>query len=91
MEQEALDEMCKVLGGGMRAEEIQELWQEYETNSSLEANLVKDFDKVEMILQALEYEKVNELTSEHGKILDEFFLSTAEKFQTEIGKRRQPK
>ncbi|XP_047980408.1 5'-deoxynucleotidase HDDC2-like isoform X3 [Salvia hispanica] len=57
MEQEALDEMCKVLGGGMRAEEIQELWQEYETNSSLEANLVKDFDKVEMILQALEYEK----------------------------------
>ncbi|XP_057809924.1 uncharacterized protein LOC131024432 isoform X1 [Salvia miltiorrhiza] len=82
MEQEALDEMCKVLGGGMRADEIQELWQEYETNSSLEANLVKDFDKVEMILQALEYE-----TAEHGKILDEFFLSTAGKFQTEIGKR----
>ncbi|KAH6805431.1 Metal-dependent phosphohydrolase [Perilla frutescens var. hirtella] len=81
MEQEALDEMCKVLGGGMRAEEIQELWQEYETNSSLEANLVKDFDKVEMILQALEYE------TEHGRILDEFFLSTAGKFQTEIGKR----
>ncbi|TVU46393.1 hypothetical protein EJB05_05926 [Eragrostis curvula] len=35
---------------------------------------------VEMILQALEYEK------EHGKVLDEFFLSTAGKFQTEIGK-----
>ena len=30
----------------LAAEEIQELWQEYETNSSLEANLVKDFDKV---------------------------------------------
>ncbi|KAL8549332.1 hypothetical protein ACS0TY_008251 [Phlomoides rotata] len=81
MEQEALDEMCEVLGGGMRAEEIKELWQEYENNSSLEANLVKDFDKVEMILQALEYE------TEHGKILDEFFLSTAGKFQTETGKR----
>ncbi|XP_062163466.1 uncharacterized protein LOC133870372 [Alnus glutinosa] len=79
-EQAALNEMCKVLGGGMRAEEIQELWQEYENNSSLEANLVKDFDKVEMILQALEYE------AEHGKVLDEFFLSTAGKFQTEIGK-----
>uniref|UniRef100_M1CCM4 HD domain containing protein n=2 Tax=Solanum TaxID=4107 RepID=M1CCM4_SOLTU len=72
--------MCEVLGGGMRAEEIKELWQEYENNASLEANLVKDFDKVEMILQALEYE------SEHGKVLDEFFLSTAGKFQTEIGK-----
>ncbi|KAL4587145.1 hypothetical protein LXL04_000011 [Taraxacum kok-saghyz] len=51
-----------------------ELWREYEDNASLEANLVKDFDKVEMILQALEYETY------------EFFLSTAEKFQTEIGK-----
>ncbi|GMY26751.1 HD domain-containing protein 2 isoform X3 [Fagus crenata] len=80
MEQAALNEMCKVLGGGMRAEEIQELWREYENNSSLEANLVKDFDKVEMILQALEYE------TQHGKVLDEFFLSTAGKFQTEIGK-----
>ena len=49
-------------------------------NASLEANIVKDFDKVEMILQALEYE------AEHGKVLDEFFISTAGKFQTEIGK-----
>ncbi|KAJ4848220.1 hypothetical protein Tsubulata_014391 [Turnera subulata] len=79
-EQAALEEMCNVLGGGMRAEEIKELWTEYENNASLEANLVKDFDKVEMILQALEYEK------EHGKVLDEFFLSTAGKFQTELGK-----
>ncbi|XP_020204911.1 HD domain-containing protein 2 isoform X1 [Cajanus cajan] len=79
-EQEALNKMCELLGGGMRAEEIKELWAEYENNCSLEANLVKDFDKVEMILQALEYE------IEHGKVLDEFFLSTAGKFQTEIGK-----
>ncbi|KAG5532588.1 hypothetical protein RHGRI_027026 [Rhododendron griersonianum] len=120
-EQEALNEMCEVLGGGLRAEEIKELWAEYENNSSVEANLVKDFDKVssnkhlldkgiaivskygslilplsvEMILQALEYEMVNYLISnitcyvegaEHGKVLDEFFLSTAGKFQTEIGK-----
>lgn len=28
------------------AEEIKGLWSEYENNSSLEANLVKDFDKV---------------------------------------------
>lgn len=76
MEQEALNKMCEILGGGMRgiakimfigkffraskfgikftwahtflfaAEEIKELWEEYENNSSLEANLVKDFDKV---------------------------------------------
>ncbi|KAL8241925.1 hypothetical protein R6Q59_012227 [Mikania micrantha] len=46
LEQAALQEMCNVLGGGMRAEEIQELWREYEDNTSLEANLVKDFDKL---------------------------------------------
>ncbi|XP_076914830.1 uncharacterized protein LOC143573958 [Bidens hawaiensis] len=80
LEQAALNEMCNVLGGGMRAEEIKELWREYEDNASLEANLVKDFDKIEMILQALEYE------TEHNRILDEFFLSTAGKFQTEVGK-----
>lgn len=28
------------------ADEIKELWEEYENNSSIEANLVKDFDKV---------------------------------------------
>uniref|UniRef100_A0A2N9EMH3 5'-deoxynucleotidase n=1 Tax=Fagus sylvatica TaxID=28930 RepID=A0A2N9EMH3_FAGSY len=70
-EQEALDHMCKLLGGGSRAQEISELWLEYEENSSPEAKIVKDLDKVEMILQALEYEK------EQGKDLDEFFQSTA--------------
>ncbi|XP_026663503.1 5'-deoxynucleotidase hdd1 isoform X2 [Phoenix dactylifera] len=55
-EQKALNEMCEILGGGLRADEIKELWAEYENNASIEARLVKDFDKVEMILQALEYE-----------------------------------
>ncbi|XP_038710337.1 5'-deoxynucleotidase HDDC2 isoform X2 [Tripterygium wilfordii] len=55
-EREALDHMCNLLGGGLRAKEIGLLWMEYEENSSPEAKIVKDFDKVEMILQALEYE-----------------------------------
>ncbi|RLM78874.1 uncharacterized protein C2845_PM12G04650 [Panicum miliaceum] len=93
MEKEALDHMCELLGGGPRAQEIRELWMEYENNASLEAKVVKDFDKIEMILQALEYEK------EQGRDLEEFFQSTAGKFQTDIGKawaaeiasRRKPK
>ncbi|XP_002534456.3 5'-deoxynucleotidase HDDC2 isoform X1 [Ricinus communis] len=79
-EREALDHMCKLLGGGLRAKEISQLWMEYEENSSPEAKIVKDFDKVEMILQALEYE------NEQDRDLDEFFQSTAGKFQTEVGK-----
>lgn len=38
-------------------EELEELWLEYETASTNEAKLVKDLDKFEMIVQALEYEK----------------------------------
>lgn len=79
-ERKALDEMCGILGGGSIADEIYQLWNEYEENSSPEAKIVKDFDKVEMILQALEYEIAQ------GKNLDEFFKSTAGKFQTDIGK-----
>ncbi|VAI44527.1 5'-deoxynucleotidase HDDC2-like [Triticum dicoccoides] len=79
-EKEALDHMCALLGGGSRADEIRELWMEYENNATLEAKVVKDFDKVEMILQALEYEK------EQGRDLEEFFQSTAGKFQTDVGK-----
>ncbi|GAU20942.1 hypothetical protein TSUD_200910 [Trifolium subterraneum] len=81
-EQAALDYMCKIIGvgEGSRGKEITELWMEYEANSSPEAKFVKDLDKVEMILQALDYE------DEQEKDLDEFFQSTAGKFQTEIGK-----
>ncbi|KAL6189168.1 hypothetical protein ACLB2K_040558 [Fragaria x ananassa] len=79
-EQEAIDHMCKLLGGGSIAKELGELWLEYEGNSSPEAKIVKDFDKVEMILQALEYE------NDQGKDLEEFFQSTAGKFQTDVGK-----
>ncbi|CAI9098634.1 OLC1v1035313C1 [Oldenlandia corymbosa var. corymbosa] len=80
LEREALEHMGKLLGGGPRAKEITDLWNEYEDSTSLEAKIVKDLDKVEMILQALEYE------NEQGKNLDEFFQSTAGKFQTDVGK-----
>lgn len=79
-EREAITYMCKLLGEGARAKEIDELWMEYEENSTAEAKIVKDFDKAEMILQAVEYE------NEQGKDLEEFFQSTAGKFQTELGK-----
>lgn len=79
-EREAIEKMCTLLGGGDRAKEINDLWMEYENNSTPEAKVVKDLDKVEMILQALEYE------NEQGRDLEEFFVSTAGKFQTDLGK-----
>lgn len=47
----------RLLGDTPMAKEIVELWQEYEDAQTPEALLVKDLDKFEMIVQALEYEK----------------------------------
>ncbi|CAM6127751.1 unnamed protein product [Calypogeia fissa] len=80
MEREAMDQMCSMLGNGDAAQEMKELWQEYENNATPEAKLVKDFDKVEMILQAQEYEQ------QQGKHLEDFFRTTRGKFQTDVGK-----
>lgn len=77
----AIDELCGTLGSCAAAAELKELWLEYEGGATPEAKLVKDFDKIEMILQALEYEKSEE------KDLEEFFVSTRGRFQTDIGRR----
>lgn len=52
--------------------------QEYESQSSPESKLVKDFDLLEMVLQAHEYE---ELEGTPGR-LQEFFDSTSGKAPT---------
>jgi putative hydrolase of HD superfamily len=72
-----------MLGGGnsVTGQEILNLWKEYEEGTSNEARLVKDMDKLEMILQALEYEN----DGQNGKSLDGFFDSTRGKWRTPIG------
>lgn len=77
----AIDELCATLGSCGAADELRELWLEYEAGATPEGKLVKDFDKVEMILQALEYEK------SEGKDLGEFFASTRGRLQTDVGRR----
>lgn len=63
------------------AQEVAELWAQYEEGKTDEAKLCKDFDKIEMILQAFEYE------SSQGKELQEFFDSTAGKWRTSLGEQ----
>jgi hypothetical protein len=52
---------------------------EYEEASTPEAQICKDFDKIEMIMQAYEYEE------EQPVVLQSFFDSTAGKWRTELG------
>eukprot|EP00644_Phytophthora_capsici_P013227 jgi/Phyca11/560939/estExt2_Genewise1.C_PHYCAscaffold_50982 len=78
MEKEALDEICNTLGDAPSAAEIRSLWSEYEAGATEEAKIVKDFDKFEMILQADDYERAQNIP------LDDFFQSTKGKFRTPL-------
>ncbi|KAI9888141.1 MAG: hypothetical protein M1823_000076 [Watsoniomyces obsoletus] len=46
--------------GGLAGEQLREVWQEYEENQTLEAKFVHDVDKMELMLQMLEYEQAHE-------------------------------
>ena len=80
METGAMRLIRGMLGDDLGGDEIEALWQEYEDGVTDEAKLVKDLDKLEMIVQAGEYER------EQGKDLSDFFASTRGKFATDVGK-----
>lgn len=56
-------------------EEIYSLWMEYEEGTSPEAELARQLDKLEMIIQANEYEE-----QQPGTRLERFFTSTEHSF-----------
>ncbi|RKF78937.1 HD domain-containing protein C4G3.17 [Golovinomyces cichoracearum] len=62
--------------GGRIAQNIRSLWQEYEDGVTLESKFVHDLDKIELILQMVEYERASackcdlgEFTWVHCKII----------------------
>lgn len=63
--------------------EFAELWEDYHYLRSEEAKLVSDLDKIEVVLQALEYTRDKRATNE----LEEFFQTTEPRIMTELGKK----
>ena len=63
-EAETMDYLCKdLLGkvhGGANGKEIRQIWQEYEDAETDESKFVHDVDKMELLLQMLEYERAHE-------------------------------
>ncbi|KAK3235288.1 hypothetical protein CYMTET_54499 [Cymbomonas tetramitiformis] len=80
LELAAINKICDSLGAQAAGKELKALWEEYESGETEEAKLLKDLDKVEMILQAHEYEQAQSVG------LSEFFDSVKDKFKTPIGK-----
>lgn len=63
-EAETMDYLCSgLLGnvyGGLNGQEIRKIWQEYEDSETLESKYVHDIDKMELLLQMMEYERSHE-------------------------------
>ncbi|XP_067840692.1 HD domain-containing protein 2 [Heptranchias perlo] len=74
-EEEAMKHLTGLLSDDV-GKEMLELWKEYENQSSVEAKYVKELDQFEMIMQAFEYE---EMEQKPGR-LQEFYDSTKGKF-----------
>lgn len=47
------------VNGGMTGKDLKDIWQEYEDGETLESKFVHDVDKIELVLQMLEYEKAH--------------------------------
>jgi putative hydrolase of HD superfamily len=83
-EAETMDYICtNLLGkfnGGLNGQELREIWQEYEDSVTLESHFVHDIDKIELILQMVEYEREHK-----GKVdLGEFTWVTKKILSPEV-------
>lgn len=70
----AMEDIAKLAGPSR--DKLMELFHEYEQGQSPEARFVKDLDRLDMVMQAFEYEK-----RENNLRLQEFFDNTEGKFQ----------
>jgi putative hydrolase of HD superfamily len=48
------------VNGGITGREIKDIWHEHEDGETLESKFVRDVDKLELILQMLDYERAHE-------------------------------
>ncbi|KAH7382702.1 HD domain-containing protein [Phaeosphaeria sp. MPI-PUGE-AT-0046c] len=66
-----MDYICaNLLGkfnGGLNGKQVREIWQEYEDDRTPEAAFVHDVDKIELLLQMVEYERSSKCEKDLGE------------------------
>lgn len=70
-ERRELEDMVKHLGE--EGKDIMELWEEFEFGQTPEARFAKEIDKLEMVFQAFEYEKSEELRDRLNTYIHTFY------------------
>lgn len=77
-----MDYLCRdllgMVDGGLQGEELRSIWQEYEDGVTEESKFVHDVDKMELVLQMVEYEK-----QEEGRIDLSEFMRVAVRIELE--------
>lgn len=81
-EKTAIRDVLALLPADLKAEYLS-IWEEFEDKRTAEAILANDIDKIEMIFQALEYEKEGHDPNK----LDPFWTSVESKIRTPIVRR----
>lgn len=79
-EKKGIEKLCKLLPEKEK-KELLALWKEYNEKKTDEAKLVHDLDKIEMLLQVIEY--TEQKRSKH--YLEEFFILTKKRLLTKKG------
>lgn len=95
-ETETMDYLCSDVLGRVAAaypgHEIKKIWQEYEDSETLESKYVHDIDKVELLLQMMEYERQNEGNVDLGEfawVSQKIILPEVKAWCDDILKERQ--
>ena len=73
-------------------QEIRAIWDEYEDSATLESHYVHDIDKVELLLQMMEYERRGEGTldlGEFARVYRNMTLSETKAWAAELLKERE--
>jgi len=80
------------VNGGMIGTEIKAVWQEYEDSKTLESKYVHDVDKVELLLQMVEYERVHKRELDLGEfswVVTRIVLPEVQEWAHEILRERE--
>jgi 5'-deoxynucleotidase len=80
------------VNGGLTGQELKDVWQEYEDGETLESKFVHDVDKLELVLQMVEYERVEEHKLDLGEfswVAGRIVLEEVKAWAAEILKERE--
>jgi putative hydrolases of HD superfamily len=98
-EAETMDYLCNTLlgnasggAGKQQAQEIKDVWQEYEDSQTAESHFVHDVDKIELLLQMNEYERSHQGRidlGEFSRVAKKIFLPEVQEWADQLLQERE--